>query len=206
MRFIKENFHDIVKLYVNHIGIMIFSFFTIIAVGAINADSDFLAVLASALSMLFFYVLIYYVVWELGGKDKIRVDSGRKERTPMKGLLLGLCGGIPHFVISILCFIFTLINAINVSANPEYLIMPETNPLGGVCGVLWVIMSVHGSMYQTLIYNGIVTNIIPADNSYAMAFAAGLHMVIPILAALVTHLAYTLGSKDKKILDIFRRR
>lgn len=205
MRFIKENFSEIIRLYVNHIGITIFAMFTITAFGAINSESDALGILASALSMLFYYVLIYFVVWEIGGKDRIRIDAGRMEKKPAKGLLLGLCGNIPHIIISLVAFIVTLINAVNVSRAPSLIANPELNPLGGITLVFWTIMTVHGSMYQTVIYNGIVNNLV-SSAPYKLVMTAAIHMIIPVIAALVTQLAYSLGVRDRKITDIFRKK
>lgn len=205
MRFIKENFSEIVRLYVNHIGITIFAMFTITAFGAMNSESDALGILASVLSMLFYYVLIYFVVWEIGGKDRIRIDAGRMEKKPAKGFFLGICGNIPHIVISLVSFIFTLINAVNVSHDPSLIANPELNPLGSVTGIFWIIMTAHGSMYQTFIYNGITKNLISSD-LYAMVATAALHVIIPVIAALVTQLAYSLGVRDRKITDIFRKK
>ena len=80
MTFFKNNFQNILKLYINQIGIMIFSLalmFPLESIGGDEGAKPIWSILASILSVLFYYVLLYYAVWEIGAKDKIRIDSGR---------------------------------------------------------------------------------------------------------------------------------
>ena len=81
MKIFKENSYDVVKLYVNQLGIMIFSMLLYTAVGAFENEklSLALSIFVSVFSICFYLVLIYYAIWEIGAKDKIRIDGGRME-------------------------------------------------------------------------------------------------------------------------------
>ena len=74
MRFIKEHFDNIVKLFINQIGISIFAMFLYTAASAVEfADSSkalAIKMAISVFSILFYFFLIYNVTWEIGAKDK----------------------------------------------------------------------------------------------------------------------------------------
>ena len=102
MRFFKNNSESIVKLFINQIGIAIFSFFMYTAVGALDEkikDPLPLRILISVFAIAFYFVLIYNVAWEIGAKDKIRIDGKRMEKDEKKGILLGVYANIPNFII-----------------------------------------------------------------------------------------------------------
>ena len=101
MRFFRENADSIVKLYINQIGVAIFSMFIYTAAGAISVGgvtSLLIKVGISAFAVFFYFALLYTVMWEIGAKDKIRIDGGRIEEKKSKGILLGLYANIPNFV------------------------------------------------------------------------------------------------------------
>ena len=104
MRFFKENYDSIIKLYINQIGIAIFSLFLYTAVGAIKSDNGVASPMAKGIvsicALLFYFVLIYTVVWEIGAKDRIRIDAGKAERERGKGALMGFIANIPNFIIT----------------------------------------------------------------------------------------------------------
>ena len=79
MKIFKENSYDIVRLYINQLGIMIFSMLLYTAVGSFENESlsTSLSVFVSIFSTCFYLALIYYMMWEIGAKDKIRIDGGR---------------------------------------------------------------------------------------------------------------------------------
>ena len=83
MRFLKENSYDIVRLYINQIGMTIFSlvlYFSVTSLGD-NPDSAALYVKLkigiSIFAILFFFALLYTAAWDWGANDKIRIDSGK---------------------------------------------------------------------------------------------------------------------------------
>ena len=66
MRFFKENSYDIVRLYINQIGISIFSMVLYTAVGTIELSSKLLDVGLSVFLLGFYFTLIYTASWEYG--------------------------------------------------------------------------------------------------------------------------------------------
>ena len=104
MDFFKKNFHDILRLYINQIGITIFSLMLYTAAG-IPDDNVLVSKLRTAVSVfaiLFYFVLLYYVAWEYGAKDKIRVDGGRQSPLALKGLFMSLIANTPNFILGII--------------------------------------------------------------------------------------------------------
>ena len=81
MKIFKENSYDIIRLYVNQLGIMIFSMLLYSAVGSFENESlsSGLSVFVSIFSVCFYLALIYYSMWEIGAKDKIRIDGNRMD-------------------------------------------------------------------------------------------------------------------------------
>ena len=104
MKIFKENSYDIVRLYINQLGIMIFSMLLYTAVGSFENESlsTSLSVFVSIFSTCFYLALIYYMMWEIGAKDKIRIDGGRMVPCKLKGLLMGTFANLPNFVLGAL--------------------------------------------------------------------------------------------------------
>ena len=187
MKFLKENFHDVIKLYVNQIGIVIFYaalLFPLETLGGEDGVAPIWSILASVLSSFFYFVLIYYVVWEIGAKDKIRIDSGRYEPTPLKGAILGLYA-----------------NAVNIILGAFHLIFTSLAFGIGTCvnayGIFTLLTRWHSAFYL-----GTALGIVGFDNTTATAqitFAI-LYLVFPFISVGVTQLAYYMGSHEKRIL------
>jgi hypothetical protein len=193
MKIFKENSYDIVRLYVNQLGIMIFSMLLYTAVGSFeNARlSTALSIFVSIFSLCFYLVLIYYVVWEIGAKDKIRIEGGRAEPCKFKGLVMGLFANVPNFVLGILTLLF--LSIFLISGN---------NVVSSVFLIFNLITRFHASMYL-----GIISAIVPTGLSSGpvdyieMLVETLLFVVLPLISVGVTHLAYYLGSKEKKLIS-----
>ncbi len=100
----KAFFHDYlyssVKMLVNQLAISIFGI--VLAMAALAANSDTLTIVVSVFSILFYLFLIYTMSWEIGAKDRISVDIGKKPYRPHTGLLVALVANIPNFIVAIL--------------------------------------------------------------------------------------------------------
>ena len=189
----KEHLYDIVKLYVNQIGITIFSIFLMSAVGSIEDESlsNTLSIIVSVFSILFYLVLIYNVVWELGAKDRIRIDSGRYQAKPMKGLVMSLWANLPNFVLAGVAAIFGIIF---VAGGAEWAASPFL--------ILFMLVKFHAAMYVGVIQG--LSPALPSATSDVSVFADALvedvwFLLIPLVAVLVAHLSYWLGTKEKKL-------
>ena len=55
---------------------------------------------AAILGIALYFYLVYTMMWTVGGKDRIRVDTGRMEKDPSKPLVMALIANIPNFVLS----------------------------------------------------------------------------------------------------------
>ena len=192
MKIIKENSYDIVRLYVNQLGIMIFSMLLYTAVGSFENQklSTALTIFVSVFSIMFYLALVYYMMWEIGAKDKIRIDSGRMEPSKNKGFLIGLIANIPNFVLAMLTLIFIII----------YLLGGE-----GILSTFAtsnLILRFHSSMYL-----GVIISVVPKFSDASPDFIEYLietilFCVLPVISILAVHFSYRLGIKDKKIFTL----
>ena len=186
MGIFKEHSYDIVKLYINQIGITIFSMFLYTAVGTIEDSGLFstLRIVVSIFSILFYFVLVYHIVWELGAKDKIRIDAGRMEENKIKGLKIGLFANSPNFVfVGLALFLFIIYMA--SGAEVLYTIFGILN------GLFRIFVSMYLGMIQGLT-NSLGGNLdLTVETILYIAFSA--------VAALITYLSYLMGLKDKRL-------
>ncbi len=194
MKIFKENSYDIVKLYVNQLGIMIFSMLLYTAVGSFEnqALSSGLSIFVSIFSVCFYLVLVYYAMWEIGAKDKIRIDGNRMEPCKYKGFVMGLFANIPNFVLGLLTVIFTSL----------VLTIGNDGVITSLVAIFNLIMRFHASMYLGFI-SEVVPGSTPQGNVDYVEFLIEsiLFTLLPIISVAVTHLAYFLGSREKKIFS-----
>ncbi len=187
MRFLKQNFHDVLKLYINQVGISIFYFAIIFPLNTISGEDGLSKgwdLVVSLFTIGFFYVLIYYAVWEIGAKDKIRIDSGRYEPTPAKGALLGLFANVPNLIFGIPLFVFSLIRCFADCCNNAF----------GIFNIL--------TRFHEVFYTGALRFFfdLESGNTATQFFLSVFLILLPLLSVGVTHLAYYLGSHEKRIL------
>ena len=192
MAIFKEHLYDIVKLYINQIGITIFSVFLYTAIPTEN-DSlfDTLRIVVSVFAILFYAVLIYNVMWEIGAKDKIRIEAKGYEPKPLKGLVMGLFANTPNLVFAVSALIFGLIF---VGAGVEW-----ASP---VFVVIFMIVKLHAAMYMGVVQG--VTPAAPADSADLAVFKDAVvesawFIILPLVAVVITQFAYWMGSREYKI-------
>ena len=101
--FFKQNISVIIKLLINQIGMMIFGFTVTTAAEVIVGDTGLL--FGSIFSVIFYLVLIYNTVWEVGAKDKIRIDGNREKYSAVKGFWLSFAANIPNLLIAVLILV-----------------------------------------------------------------------------------------------------
>lgn len=190
MRFFKENSESIIKLIINQIGIAIFAFFLYTAAGAIKSEvggaSLLINVLISVFSILFYFVLIYNVMWEIGAKDKIRIDGKRMERKPEKGILMGIYANIPNFIIMGIALLLILLY-----------ILTGAEVLKTIFGVLNAIFRIFVSMYLGALM-GISAPFGVGTDIYYLVQTVGF-IVFSLVSALVIHISYLMGLNDLRI-------
>lgn len=199
MKFLKENSYDIIKLFINQVGIAIFATVLYTAIGDIEdvALRSGIRVAISAFAVFFYFALLYTVCWEYGAKDKIRIDGGKAERTPMKGALMSLFANLPNFILTGIAIICLLI-AMNGGAV-------------GFKAVFSILNLVFGLLES--IYTGIVTGIVPVAESASAAvqdmaflYRSVLYMVLPVFSIVVCQLGYALGEREIRIFSFKGRK
>ena len=209
MRFIKENFHDIVKLFINQLGVTIFSFFLYTATSVGMKENDSLKtgvnIGVSVLSILFFCFLLYTVAWDWGAKDKIRIDGGRLKEFKYKGALLSLYANVINFFIAAVAFVTVLIFMLTYSEASLFdpsltLTIDKVTPnfaleLHSVFNILMRFIS--------SLYNGLLRGIFSGMSN---AFLSSLYesvgfFILPVIAIFATHFGYVMGLREKKIFS-----
>lgn len=194
MKLLKNNFYDILRLYINQIGITIFSLVLYTAVQRIDDEAINLKikVAISVLSTLFYFVLLYTVSWDYGGKDKIRIDAGRLEKNSFKGAAMGLWANVPNFILALLCVVAFGIHMSYENAGNVNAFFDSSSDLLNL--FVRFTMAMYLGILQAVFY-GIKAN---SELLYFFWQAVG-YLVMPLFAVLATHIGYTFGLKNKKI-------
>ncbi len=111
----KKFFHDysysMVKMFVNQFALAIFGTSLAFATNFAHRNStsfDVLTLVVSIGAALFYLFLLYTLTWEIGAKDRISVDCGKKPYKPLTGLLMSLIANLPNLVLAILFTIGTI--------------------------------------------------------------------------------------------------
>lgn len=175
--FWSENSKIIGKIILNQFGATFLGIMVITAAQSAQGQKAWLMLFASAFASLFYLFLIYNVIWEKGGQDRIRVDGGRAVRKPLKGLIISLFANIPNFI---LAFIVLISNPFKGS----YEWAATLNVIGRAICLLWEGM-----------YAGFV--------SYFSPHNPLIHLLYIFPAIAVTTFGYLLGLNNKRILSVF---
>lgn len=179
-RFFIDHSYDMVKMLLNQIAISIFGFSLALAAG--KADNDTLRTVSSVFSILFYLFLLYTTAWDIGYRDKVSVDIGKKKYRPFKGALISLCANSINYLLAIL---------IALAAIPG---LAALQGVGGVCQAITVLIEGMYSGVLAIQVGGVALN-----NYWFMYF------LIPIPAIIVSGISYVLGVKDVKFTSFFNR-
>jgi hypothetical protein len=181
----KKFFHDysynIVKMFVNQFAISIFGVSLTFATTSAHGEStgfDTLTFIVSLFAVLFYLFLIYTLAWEVGAKDKISVDVGKKPYRPHLGILLSLMANIPNIFAAVLYLIATLIGSEN----------------------MMFIVRLIATLIQGM-YFGIITAVgLSIGGTYVQLNALWPTFFIMVIPAMLTSwLAYYLGHKNIRL-------
>ncbi len=168
--FYKNNSDSIVKLFVNQLGMTIFGHLLFAA----TFKTD-LKIATGLLSALFYLYLVYCTGWEIGAKDKIKVDGGRMDRCDYKGMLLGVAANSLYIILSFINIFFYFLSFWEWAS--------------GISATAYTVSTLLNGMYA----------------SFFTLFEAHIHkfivlaaFVLPAIA--VSGLSYYAGSKNFRIL------
>lgn len=185
-------FHDysynIVKMFVNQFAISIFGFSLTIATTSAHAGSagfDVLTFIVSIFAIIFYLFLIYTLSWEIGSKDKISVDIGKKAYRPHLGLLLSLAANIPNLVLAGMYLIATIAKSSNMT----------------------FIFRLIATLIQGM-YFGIITSVsLPLGGEYVQLNSLWPTFFLMVLPAMLTSwLAYFLGMKNFRVFSFIGKK
>ena len=184
MKFLKNNSYDIIRLYINQIGITIFSlvlYFSITSL-ADNPENGNLylkvKLAISVFAVLFYFALLYTASWDWGANDKIRIDAGKMTKQAGKGALMSLVANSINFILAGGCVISELI-----APNSEGIITQIFRP------ILLLTNAMYIGMIQAL--SSLFTNVFLVESVA--------YLLVPFLAVLATHIGYIFGMKYIKI-------
>ena len=187
MRFLKENSYSIVKLYINQLGISIFSLLLYSAVATLKNEelSLNLTIGISVFAILFYFALIYTAAWDIGAADIIKIEAGRIKSQKSKGALMSFFANIVNFVLAAICVIAMLL---------------YINGIDGAIGfsqVANLILRLTYAMHIGIL-QGIFKSFASDANMYNLLQSCG-YLALPILTIIVTHIGYIFGMKNLKI-------
>lgn len=178
----KDFFHrysySIVKMFVNQFTISLFGTMLSMATSAIKKPVFSLAV--SLFSIAFYLVLLYTMIWEIGAKDKISVDVGKKTYRPMTGLYMGLIAAIPNLF-------FALVYSISCP-------FMGTHEWAGVTGL---IVRLYTILCEGM-YLGTMTTL-PLVSEVKLMSMWWMYYLITVPAIVTAMLAYYIGHKDFRL-------
>ena len=187
----KKFFHDysysVIKMLVNQIAIAIFGTSLAFATTHAHLDSagfDTFTLIVSIFAILFYLFLIYTLTWEIGAKDRISVDVGKKPYRPHLGLLLSFLANVPNLILAVLYFVAS---AFSLSE-------------------MMFFVSLIATLLQGMFFGTMITLKLPvgAGGAYVALNTLWPTFFIIIIPALLTcWLAYYLGHKNFKISSLF---
>ncbi|MCI8388132.1 MAG: hypothetical protein HFE63_06655 [Clostridiales bacterium] len=178
--FIKENSYNMVKMFVDQIAMTIFG--TIMAIA--TSRSNTMLLIASIFSILFYLVVLYTVGWEIGAKDKIKLDGGRMRPFPTKGLFIALGANVPNLLLALLM-------GFGIAVGTEW--------GGNISVVCNAIARLFEGMYLGVIK--VLEDTIFVDARIADVWWWFIMITIP--AILVGWFSYYMGSHEKRISAFF---
>lgn len=193
MKLLKENSYEIVKLFINQIGITIFSLvlYTGLSFSAEDDTALKITLFLSIFATLFYLVLLYFAGWEYGAKDKIRVDSGKYKAVPLKGAILSLFASALNILLAVLSIAFFAIFMAGGSAWFDTIARVFNLILRFIC-----------AMYHGMV-RGIISNL-PVATPDTLLIEALCFGLFQLLAVFATQLGYSLGMRNIKISNLFK--
>ncbi len=96
MTYFRSSGYEIVKLFVTQFVMGIYGIVVIMSVLKYGTVS----LLVGIASVILYYFLIYTQMWDIGGKDRIRVDAGHDTRDFIKPVAMGVFANLPNFILA----------------------------------------------------------------------------------------------------------
>jgi hypothetical protein len=184
MKFFKENLHLISRLFINQLGITMFSIVLMMA----SSKNSTVSLCFSIFSTLFYLYLIYTVMWEVGAKDALRIEQGRMEKNPAFPWKASFFASIPNFFIALLMLVGFLFGYAFTSFD--------------AARTLYVVMRLVVGLFEGM-YVGIFSSLVSLLPNTDLVYAASgtvFYALSPLLMMGVSALAYSLGIRNNYFL------
>jgi hypothetical protein len=168
-------------MFVNQFAISMFG--SVLAMATVAMGNDGFTIGVSIFAILFYLFLIYNMTWEIGARDKISADAGKKKYSPMTGLYMSLIANSLSFVIAI---VYTI----------GYPFMAAYKWAVNMCTVMRVL-----SIFANGMYLGLMSAIDiggKALNQYWFTY-----FLVTVPALVTAGLSYYIGTKDFKFTSLF---
>lgn len=185
--FIKDNSYNMVKMFIYQFGMTVFG----LTLSLATASNDTLLLIAGCFSVLFYMYLLYTMTWELGAKDRVRIDSGRVTAMPLKGLYISIGANTINIILGLLI-------VIGYFSVREWI--PVVDPASGATVMtgepLWAINLYGTAKTIDMLLHGMYTAFIRlymSENPFA-------YLIIILPALIICTVGYLLGSRNFKLI------
>lgn len=186
MNFLKENSYNMVKIFLTQI---VMSFFgTMLAIATLKAPT--LLLWSSVFSVVLGLGVVYTIAWDVGARDKIKIDGGRMKPFPCKGLVLALGGNIPNLILAVLMGLGVLIDT------------EGSQVMSLVCNA--IARLINGSFLGIIktLENLLIAGV---ETGGTMSHIWWWFIVMVIPSVLVCGFAYYMGSHDMRIIPVRKK-
>lgn len=178
--FFKQYSYNIVRDILNQFIISIFGAALSMATSA--TESKTFTIVVSVFAILFYLFLVYNTTWEIGAKDRVSVDVGKKTYRPYTGLVISAVANIPKFLIAIM-FVVSV-----------YLI-----PSGKIATAIEVVVRLAYMLLGGM-YTGIMMTVNISSSGLTMISAWWSYFVFIIPALVTSWIAYYAGFKNFRLI------
>ena len=176
----KEFFHkygySLVKMFLYQFAISLFGI--TLAMATISTKNNTLTIIVSICAVIFYLFLLYVMVWDIGARDKISVDVGKKEYKPMTGIVLGVLANVPNLIVALLFALEAILAALEAG-------------FGAYIGAFTI-------LYRTIFEGMYVGLIVGLD----IAKFWWIYFLLPIPSVLTAGLAYLFGHKNLHLTSV----
>ena len=179
--FFNQHGYTCLKLLVTQIAISVFG--TVLAMATTASGSDLFSIIVSIFAILFYIFLIYNSMWEVGAKDRLSFDLGKKEKKLATGLWIGLVESIPNFIIAI---IFTI-------GYPFMAVQEWAGNMSAIAKVL--------SLYIEGMYSGLITAVTIGGAQLSSFWWTYFAITVPGIAAI--WISYLIGFSNFRFCPSF---
>ena len=178
--FFKQYSYNIIKDILNQFAISVLGAMLSLATSA--AANDTLSIVVSVFAALFYLFLVYTTTWEIGAKDRISVDVGKKKYRPYMGLVISGISNIPKLLMAIMFVV-----AVFIVPNGNVATVMET-----IVRLAYILL---GGMYTGIM---MTVEISASGTTLISAWWAYFGFIAPAL--LVSTVAYYAGFKNFRLI------